>query len=261
MYGHLIHKSSFVCQRCWFTLKSVKSPVNSVLQSRSSILQRRSITSNRASVNASASQTKVDAPKIEYSQTPKKPKYPGSLTVGDVNRFTTRSHACGQVDDSIVGQEVDLCGWIEFSRLGRFIVLRDCYGSVQLFIKDKQMQELAKTLSLESVIHVKGIVRPRPEKDVNPEMANGNVEVCINELTILNRSLANMPILAREHVNITEQTRLEYRYLDLRHRRMARNLRTRSSFIMSLRNCLVDQFGFVEVETPTLFKATPGVCP
>lgn len=245
MYKSLLQRTLFTCQR--IHPKPVKCFVRR---------HQASISLQRCTLSSSASQTDVEFTQIDQPQVKK--KCTPQIT-GDVNRFTSRSNACGQVNDQLIGQEVNLCGWVEFTRLGKFIVLRDCYGSVQLFIKDKQLQEVAKKLNLESVIQVKGKVQHRPAKDVNKDMINGNVEVSITELTVLNESLANMPILNRESINVNEKTRLEYRYLDLRSPRMSRNLRIRSDFIMSLRNKLVDSFGFVEVETPTLFKATPGV--
>lgn len=176
----------------------------------------------------------------------------------DINRFTNRTHTCGQIDDHLIGQEVNLCGWIEYQRLGKFVVLKDCYGIVQLFIKNKNLQEIVKKLSFESVIQVRGKVNSRPEKDINTNMKNGNVEIVVNELEVLNHAKPDLPFLSREHAQVTEKVRLEYRYLDLRQTKMSQNLRIRSKLIMSLRNCLVDKFGFIEVETPTLFKATPG---
>lgn len=244
MYKSLLQRTLFTCQR--IHPKPVKCFVRR---------HQKCITLQTCTLSSSASQTNVE---FAQNDQPQVKKCTPQIT-GDVNRFTSRSNACGQVNDQLIDQEVNLCGWVEFTRLGKFVVLRDCYGSVQLFIKDKQLQEAAKKLNLESVIQVKGKVQHRPPKDVNNDMINGNIEVSITELTVLNESLANMPILNRESINVNEKTRLEYRYLDLRNPKMSHNLRTRSSFIMSLRNKLVDSFGFVEVETPTLFKATPGV--
>ena len=261
MYAGLIPRTSIRCRRCWSHLsggmcingfkvsQQSKTPFSPVT------CGHRYISTNHSSASQATASVfrKIDHRKLQNTNDKLQ-----TLDC-DVNKFTSRSHSCGQVDDSLVGEEVNLCGWVEFQRLGKFIVLRDCYGNVQLFVKDKQLEEMVKKLSLESVIQVKGIVQLRPEKDVNPEMVNGNIEVSVQDITVLNQSLANMPILARDYINVTEKTRLEYRYLDLRHPKMVRNLRLRSSFIMNLRNCLVDQYGFVEVETPTLFKATPGV--
>lgn len=177
-----------------------------------------------------------------------------------VNLFTNRSHTCGEVNDKLVEQNVNLCGWIEFQRQGKFVVLRDGYGTVQLFIKDKSLQKILNNLYFESVISIKGKVSYRPEKDINIKQLNGNIEVIVDDLTVLNNSTPNIPFLPRKFFDVAEQTCLQYRYIDLRRPKMLENLRLRSKFINKLRNCLTNEFGFIEVETPTLFKPTPGVC-
>lgn len=139
------------------------------------------------------------------------------------------------------------------------MVLRDSYGKVQLLIKDKKLQEIIKETHFESTLQVCGVVQPRPLKDVNPAQPNGTVEVLVDKLIVLNPAKARLPILNREfQQEVNEVTRLQYRYLDLRRPRLQHNLRARSKLINDMRAQLLSNFQFIEVETPTLFKATPG---
>lgn len=176
----------------------------------------------------------------------------------NLNLFTYRTHNCGQVNRHLIGQRVQLCGWLEYQRFGKFLVLRDSYGMVQLNINNKQLQKIAKKCNFESVLKISGEVFKRPDKDINPNMMNGDIEVHVDDLIMLNNSNPNIPFIPRDFMNVNEQTRLKYRHIDLRRSTMIRNIRLRSSFIMALRNYLVDKFGFTEIETPTLFKETPG---
>ncbi|XP_027195105.1 aspartyl-tRNA synthetase, mitochondrial [Dermatophagoides pteronyssinus] len=178
----------------------------------------------------------------------------------DLNRFTTRTFNCAQLNDRLIGQKVQLCGWLEYSRMNRFIVLRDSYERIQLFVKRKQDAEIISKCHLESVIQVTGIVAARPEKDINVNMVNGNIEILVDHLELLNNSKANMPFLPlRDSImSTTENVRLQYRYIDLRRAQMIKILRLRSWMLMAMRNHLVERFGFIDVETPTLFKDTPG---
>ncbi|OTF82439.1 aspartate-tRNA ligase, mitochondrial-like protein, partial [Euroglyphus maynei] len=178
----------------------------------------------------------------------------------DVNRFTTRTVNCGQLNDHMIGQQVQLCGWLEYRRMNRFIVLRDSYERIQLFIKRKQDQDIVSVCHLESVIRVTGTIAVRPEKDINVNMVNGNIEILVDHLELLNNSKANMPFLPlRDSImSTTENVRLQYRYIDLRRAQMINMLRLRSWMLMAMRNHLVERFGFIDVETPTLFKDTPG---
>lgn len=176
-----------------------------------------------------------------------------------VNKFTFRTHTCKEINVDLVGTQVKLAGWVEFHRQGRFVVLRDTYGTVQLFINDKETQKLIKKLSLESVIRVTGDVVLRPDHDVNPVQVNGNIEVCVKEFELLSEATPKMPFLPRDYMNVGEVVRLQHRYIDLRRSQMAQTLRLRSQLIGKFRKILAEQFGFIEVETPTLFKPTPGV--
>ena len=169
-----------------------------------------------------------------------------------------RSHYCGQIDESLIGKEIEVCGWVHRRRDHGgviFIDLRDREGLLQV-VFDPDRPEIfaeAERIRSEYVLQVKGLVRPRPEGTVNPNMATGKVEVLVKELTILNRS-ETPPFHHDEQAN--EELRLRYRYLDLRRERMLGNLRLRHRVTMAMRRFL-DEHGFVDVETPMLTRATP----
>ncbi|MEE4163508.1 MAG: aspartate--tRNA ligase, partial [Woeseiaceae bacterium] len=169
-----------------------------------------------------------------------------------------RSHYCGQVDESLIGEEVAVTGWVHRRRDHGgviFIDLRDREGLLQV-VFDPDRPEIfaeAERIRSEYVLAVKGLVRERPEGTINPNMATGRVEVLARELTVLNRS-ETPPFHHDEHAN--EELRLKYRYLDLRRAEMLGNLRLRHGVTRAMREYLDDQ-GFVDVETPMLTRATP----
>lgn len=155
---------------------------------------------------------------------------------------------------SKIGQEVELYGWVNTKRDHKkivFIDLRDRTGIVQVV-----GGEDFKTLSLEDVVKITGIVKKRPEKLVNPKLPTGSVEIEAQSVTILNKAAA-MPIpVTGEGYEIDEEARMKYRYLDLRRPRLTRNLMFRSKFIQMIREFLIKE-QFVEVETPILSESTP----
>lgn len=175
------------------------------------------------------------------------------------NKYTNRTHTCGALRSTHVGENVVLCGWLEYQRMNKFIVLRDSYGHTQLLIKDEdlQTQKLLKTIPFESILEVSGTVLNRPPEMYNKNQPTGEIEVLINDLKILNKAEENLPFNIREFQKAKEPLRMQYRYLDLRFSHMQRNLRYRSSLLMKMREFLCNN-DFVDVETPTLFKATPG---
>ncbi len=169
-----------------------------------------------------------------------------------------RSHYCGQVDESLIGQEVTVCGWVHRRRDHGgviFVDLRDREGLLQaVFDPDRpEIFAAAERIRGEYVLALKGLVRQRPEGTINPNMKTGQVEVLVNELTVLNRS-ETPPFHHDEQAN--EELRLKYRYLDLRREEMLGNLRLRHRVTMAMREYL-DGEGFVDVETPMLTRATP----
>ncbi|MCU4675401.1 aspartate--tRNA ligase [Catenovulum sp. 2E275] len=171
-----------------------------------------------------------------------------------------RSHYCGQVNESLVGQSVTLCGWVNRRRdLGGliFLDLRDVKGLVQVVV-DPDFEALfatANKLKHEFCIQLSGTVRARPESQVNKNMATGGVEILASELTILNSSDV-LPIDMGGHQNNSEEQRLKYRYLDLRRPEMTHKIKFRAKVASEIRNYL-DSHDFLDIETPILTKATP----
>ncbi|EWH11028.1 aspartyl-tRNA ligase [Catenovulum agarivorans DS-2] len=171
-----------------------------------------------------------------------------------------RSHYCGQIDESLVGQNVTLCGWVNRRRdLGGLIFLdvRDVKGIVQVVVDPdfEQLFSTANKLKHEFCIQLTGAVRARPDSQVNKTMATGAVEILASELTILNAA-APLPLNMDGHLNNSEEQRLKYRYLDLRRPEMAQRLKFRAKVTSQIRNYL-DSHDFMDIETPILTKATP----
>ncbi len=169
-----------------------------------------------------------------------------------------RSHYCGEINESLNGTEIEVCGWVHRRRDHGgviFIDLRDREGLLQV-VFDPDRAEIfaqAERIRSEFVLNVRGLVRPRPEGTVNPNMRTGQVEVLAHELEILNKS-ETPPFHHDEQAN--EDIRLKYRYLDLRRENMLGNLMLRHKVTMAMRNYL-DSNGFIDVETPMLTRATP----
>ncbi|MCG9712255.1 aspartate--tRNA ligase [Shewanella insulae] len=171
-----------------------------------------------------------------------------------------RSHYCGDVNRSHVGEEVTLVGWVNRSRdLGGvvFLDLRDREGVIQV-VYDPDLPEVfdvASTLRSEFCVQVKGLVRARPDSQINDQMRTGEIEVLGKALTILNSAPA-LPINMDKNQHNTEEQRLKYRYLDLRRPEMAERIIFRSKVTSAVRRFL-DSNGFLDIETPILTKATP----
>jgi len=166
-----------------------------------------------------------------------------------------RTHSAGALRAEHVGQTVTLAGWVARRRDHggvAFIDLREASGVVQVVIRD---EELAHSLRNEFVIKVTGEVVARTEANVNPNLATGEVEVVVADLEVLNAA-APLPFQIDEHIEVGEEARLKYRYLDLRRSGPAAAIRLRSQVYKALRDELSDR-GFVEVETPTLTRSTP----
>ncbi len=169
-----------------------------------------------------------------------------------------RSLYCGEVNESHIGQEVTLCGWVNRRRdLGAviFLDLRDREGLVQV-VYDPDLPEVlatANTLRNEFCVQLKGKVRARPEGQVNKDMKTGAIEILGLELTILNKS-APLPLDSNQ--NNSEEQRLKYRYLDLRRVEMTERMRFRAKVTSKVRSSL-EALGFLDIETPILTAATP----
>ncbi len=171
-----------------------------------------------------------------------------------------RSDYCTHLSTEDIGRQVTLCGWVKRRRdLGglTFVDLRDSSGVIQLlFSGDDPALADGHTLNREDVICVSGSVRARSEGNVNQEMQTGEIEVEVQTLEILNRSLTPPFLLEGDGSDTTEETRLRYRYVDLRRERIQNNLRLRHRIFHGLRNFFTKK-GFMEIETPFLTKSTP----
>ena len=169
-----------------------------------------------------------------------------------------RTMYCGEVTEAVLGQEIELVGWVNKQRdLGGviFLDMRDRAGIVQVFFDadTAQATALATTVRNEFCIKIKGLVRPRPEGQVNKDMTTGAIEVLGLALEVLNRS---EPLPLDSNQKNSEEQRLRYRYLDLRRPEMAKRMQFRAKVSSFVRNFL-DNNGFLDVETPILTKATP----
>ncbi len=176
-----------------------------------------------------------------------------------------RTHHCNEIRPAHIGQAVTLAGWIHSRRdLGGllFIDIRDREGRTQTVFDpsdlSKELVEAASKLHSESVIQVSGTVRQRPSGTENAKIPSGQVEVVVKSFTVLNYAdVLPFPVDDPELASkVNEELRLQYRYLDLRRPEMTRNLRLRSKVATATR-VFMDEQGFLEVETPTLFKSTP----
>jgi aspartyl-tRNA synthetase len=173
-----------------------------------------------------------------------------------------RTHTCGDLRTSHEGQTVVLNGWVDSRRnFGNllFVDLRDRFGRTQiLFSPDRapQLVALADKLKAEYVVAVKGVVRRRDADAVNKKIATGEIEVDAVELEILNEA-KTPPFPVNDFLNVTEETRLQYRYLDLRRPTMQKHIITRHKITHAIRASM-DRQAFVEIETPVLVKFTPG---
>ncbi len=172
-----------------------------------------------------------------------------------------RTHTCGQLRPTEVGQEATLCGWVDSYRDHNsmvFVDLRDRYGKTQVVFGPEggpANLELAKGLRSEFVIQVRGRVAHRPQGTANPKLETGEIELRATELVLLNKS--QTPPFQPGAVELPgEDLRLKYRYLDLRRNEMQRTLLTRHRLIKLMRDYFDDQ-GFIEVETPMLGRSTP----
>ncbi|WP_396212084.1 aspartate--tRNA ligase [Flavobacterium sp.] len=171
-----------------------------------------------------------------------------------------RSHNCGELNASHINQEVTLAGWVQKSRDKGFmnwVDLRDRYGITQLLFdesrSEKSVFELAKTLGREFVVQVKGTVIEREAKNKN--IATGEIEILVKEMTILNAALTP-PFTIEDETDGGEDIRMKYRYLDIRRNPVKNSLLFRHKVAQAVRNYLSD-LDFCEVETPYLIKSTP----
>lgn len=171
-----------------------------------------------------------------------------------------RTHKCGELNKEHLGEAVELCGWVHRRRDHGgviFIDLRDRAGLVQVVFDPDSPETFAVAESVRSeyVLKVEGIVRDRPEGTINPNMQTGEVEVLVSNVEVLNES-ETPPFPIESDIEVNEEMRLRYRYIDLRRTSMQEKMRVRRDVTRTLRNFL-DDHEFFEIETPYLTKATP----
>ena len=173
-----------------------------------------------------------------------------------------KTHTCGELRAAHLGQAVILAGWV--NRLRKhggitFLDLRDRFGLIQVVtdpVTQPEATQVLESARSEWVLQVKGTVRLRPEGLANPNMPTGEIEVLAQEVKVLNPAKTTPLLISKEEENEDENFRLKYRYLDLRRERMRHNLELRHRMVKFIRDYL-DERGFLEVETPILFKTTP----
>ena len=172
-----------------------------------------------------------------------------------------RTHTCGELNKSNVGNEVQLNGWINTIRLhGKvvFVDLRDRYGKTQLVFNENTFRddfEIIKKFSVEDVISIKGFVDNRSNESINSEMKTGEIEIAVSTYSILNEA-EPLPFVLTDRNSAEEHFRLKYRYLELRIDELQRNIITRHKTYQVAREYL-SKNKFLEIETPVLMKSTP----
>jgi aspartyl-tRNA synthetase len=173
-----------------------------------------------------------------------------------------KTHTCGELRPSHAGQTVTLAGWVHRRRDHggvAFLDLRDRYGIVQITVNPdlaREARAVVEDVRFEWVLRVTGKVQKRPEGMANPKMETGAIEVIAQSIEVLNPAKTLPFMVSGEEQEADENTRLKYRYLDLRRERMSRNIVLRHRVVKFMRDYL-DKQNFIEIETPILFKATP----
>lgn len=176
--------------------------------------------------------------------------------------MSKRTTYCGLVTEAFLGQEITLKGWVNNRRdLGGliFVDLRDRKGIVQVVFNPAFSEEalkIAETVRSEYVVEVQGTVTKRDPETVNPKIKTGQVEVQVTNIKVINKSETPPFSINEENVNVDENIRLKYRYLDLRRQELAQTFKMRHQITRSIRQYLDDE-GFFDIETPVLTKSTP----
>lgn len=187
---------------------------------------------------------------------------PGFMRFLCSSSYTYRTHSCGELTLSNVGQRVTLCGWTKKKRAvgstqSCFLPLADHSGFTQLLVDQEIWKDALSSIKSESVVRASGIVAGRPIRDQRQSDMTGSIEVQVDSLEILSPVLDTMPFLPHSKaLPSSEEVKLRERPLYLRTPSMQTNLRLRSQVSMAMREFLVHSHGFVEVETPTLFRRT-----
>ena len=171
----------------------------------------------------------------------------------------SRTHTCGELRLSDAGKQVTIVGWLENVReVGSnfaFLVLRDYYGTTQVVVETEEMMKLVKPINKESTISVTGIVRERESK--NPKLPTGDIEVVPTDIQVLGKCVHNqLPFEINKSRDADENTRLKYRFLDLRNPAVKNNIVLRCQVVAELRRLMTEQ-GFLEITTPILTSSSP----
>ena len=171
-----------------------------------------------------------------------------------------KTHTCNEISLEDVGKKVRIAGWVETIRdLGGlvFLDIRDMYGITQVVTSaDTEDVDIASHIPIESTVTVYGTVKKRDEETVNPKLKTRLVEIKIEEIKVLGKRTGNLPFEVNANQEIREDLRLQYRYLDLRNRKILENLKLRAEVLQFLRNQMQEQ-GFLEVQTPILTSSSP----
>lgn len=171
-----------------------------------------------------------------------------------------KTHTCNEISLEDVGKKVRIAGWVETIRdLGGlvFLDIRDMYGITQVVTSaDTEDVDIASHIPIESTVTVYGTVKKRDEETVKPKLKTGLVEIKIEEIKVLGKRTGNLPFEVNANQEIREDLRLQYRYLDLRNRKILENLKLRAEVLQFLRNQMQEQ-GFLEVQTPILTSSSP----
>ena len=176
-------------------------------------------------------------------------------------QYKRRTHTCGELRESNIGENVVLNGWVDRRRdLGGviFIEVRDRHGITQVVFEptfNETAHHAAKDLRSEFVVSIEGVVRKRPADTDNPDLSTGHIDVMVNNLIILNEA-ETPPFAIKDEIDTHEDLRLKYRYLDLRRPKLQKSLILRHKMAQITRQYF-DENGFIEVETPVLMKSTP----
>uniref|UniRef100_A0A7N6A1S5 Aminoacyl-transfer RNA synthetases class-II family profile domain-containing protein n=1 Tax=Anabas testudineus TaxID=64144 RepID=A0A7N6A1S5_ANATE len=176
-------------------------------------------------------------------------RYFNSVLMSGPSSLSLRSHTCGELRSHHLGDKVTLCGWVQY--------LRNLKNKKSRYISARHLKAALCDLTAESVIKVTGTVRRRPVGQENKGMPTGEIEVLAEDVEVFN-VCRQLPFEIKDFIRKSESLRMQYRYLDLRSSQMQKNLRLRSKLVMKMREYLCNVHGFVDVETPTLFKRTPG---
>ena len=172
-----------------------------------------------------------------------------------------RSHTCGEITKSNVGETISLCGWISKRRDHgglSFVDLRDRYGKTQIVFNEEIHPDVfnkAKKLGLEDVIGISGLVVERPDEAINKDMVTGEIDVEVSAIDVFNEADA-MPFDVNDRNSASEDHRLKYRFLELRTKELQKNMSVRHQAALAVREHMSGN-GFIEIETPILMKSTP----